>query len=107
MPILVVAGVLAVIGAVVLAVFLFGGREPTYRATATVPVGKYPEGVAVDPGTRTVYVANRGDGTLSVIDGATRTVAAAVPVGLNPEGVAMDPDTHTAYVSNNGDGTCR
>jgi serine/threonine protein kinase, bacterial len=104
-PTLMVAGVLAVIAAVALAVILLGDRGPAYRATATVPVGKYPEGVAVDPATRAVYVANRGDGTVSVIDGSTRAVTATVPVGFNPEGAAVDPGTHAVYVPNNGDGT--
>ena len=40
----------------------------TRTVTATVPVGKDPEGVAVDPGTHTVYVTNSGDGTVSVIE---------------------------------------
>ena len=34
--------------------------------TATITVGTYPLGVAVDPATGTVYVTNR-DGTVSVI----------------------------------------
>jgi len=34
----------------------------------------------VDPGTHTVYVNNRGDGTVSVIDASTRTVTATVHV---------------------------
>ena len=72
-PIPVFTGVLAVIGAVVLAVFLSGcqglfGGQGSYRVTATVPVGKDPEGVAVDPGTHTVYVTNGDDNTVSVIE---------------------------------------
>ena len=78
---------LAVIGAVMLAVVLSGCRGPsgglgptatsrsaapstgpTYRVTATVPVGKWAAGVAVDPGTRTVYVTNLRDATVSVIE---------------------------------------
>src|ERR1700757_11894 len=35
--------------------------SPTYRATARVVVGETPFGVAVDPGSHTVYVPNRGD----------------------------------------------
>jgi YVTN family beta-propeller protein len=116
-PIPVLTGILAVIGAVVLAVFLSGCRGPsgghgptgssrsaapstgpTYRVTATVPAGKLPYGVAVDPGTHTVYVTN--DDGVSVIDASTRTVTATVPVGKGPEGVAVDPGTHTVYVTN-------
>ena len=53
----------------------------THTVTATVPVGKLPLGVAVDPGTHTVYVTNDEDDTVSVIDGSTHTVTATVPVG--------------------------
>ena len=82
-PVVVVIGVPAVIGAVVLAVFLSGCGGPgpaassrsaapstarTYRVNATVPVGKDPHEVAVDPGTHTVYVTNPLDGTVSVIE---------------------------------------
>ncbi|MFZ0832605.1 MAG: YncE family protein, partial [Mycobacterium sp.] len=121
----VVTGVLTVIGAVVLAVFLSGCRSPSadqastassssaapssgeqgptgqgpYGVTATVPSGKSPNGVAVDPSTHTVYVTNRDDNTVSVIDGATRAVTATVPVGKDPFRVAVDPGTHTVYVA--------
>ena len=47
-----------------------------YTVTATIPVGSRPDGVAVDPAARTVYVTNYGDGTVSVIDAATRAVTA-------------------------------
>ena len=122
----VLTGVLAAIGAVVLALFLSGCRSPSgdqastassssaapssgergpteqgpYRVTATVPAGKGPSGIAVDPSTHTVYATNRDDGTVSAIDGATRTVTATVPVGKGPRTVAVDPDTHTVYVAN-------
>jgi YVTN family beta-propeller protein len=118
-PIPVLTGVVAVIGAVVLAVFLSecggpsAGPGPTasspaatpstgptggpgpgpYRVTATVPVGKGPGGVAVDPGSHSVYVTSAYDGTVSVIDGSSRTVTATVPVGKRPLGVAVDPGT--------------
>ena len=42
-----------------------------YTVTATIGVGSRPDGVAVDPATHTVYVANFNDGTVSVIDAAT------------------------------------
>ena len=104
-PIPVIAGVLAVIGSAALVVFLTGYRGATHTASVTVPVSKNPFGVALDAGTRTVYVTNSGDNTVSVIDGSTRAVAATVPVGKKPEGVALDPGTHTVYVANSEDNT--
>lgn len=52
-----------------------------------------------------IYVANGGDGTVSVIDGKTHAVTATVHVGHGPQGVAADPQTHTVYVTNFNDGT--
>jgi len=40
-------------------------------------VGKGPEGVAVDPDTNSIYVANEHQNTMSVIDGKTNTLYAA------------------------------
>ena len=114
-PTRVLTRVLAVIGAVALATVVLcgcggltgrsGSAGPTYRATATVPVGERPYQVAVDPGSHTVYVANSDDGTVSVIDTSTRTVTATVPVGKHPGGVAVDPGNHTVYVPNYSDNT--
>jgi len=39
----------------------------TRKITATVTVGKGPDGIAVDTATHIVYTANEGDGTVSVI----------------------------------------
>ncbi|MGZ6878538.1 MAG: hypothetical protein ACXVGB_01395 [Mycobacteriaceae bacterium] len=52
-----------------------------------------------DTGTHTVYVTNRGDATVSVIDRSTRTISATVPVGKSPSGVTVDPGTHTICVA--------
>src|ERR1019366_9277800 len=71
-----------------------------YTVTATIGVGSGPDGVAVDPATRTAYVTNVDDDTVSVIDEAAGTVTATVRVGADPSGVAVDPSAHTAYVTN-------
>ncbi len=77
----------------------------TNVVAATIPVGNFPEGVAVAPDGGTVYVTNTVDGTLSVIDAATNTVTATILVGNYPYGVAITPDGGRVYVSNGSDGT--
>jgi YVTN family beta-propeller protein len=73
----------------------------TYAVTATIPVGEGPNGVAVDPITGTIYVVNQQDGTMSVIDGATKTVVTTIPLGRNTaSAVAVDPVTDSIYVTN-------
>ena len=76
-----------------------------YTVTATIPVGSGPFAVTVDPATHTAYVTNANDGTVSVIDAATRAVTATIPVGSYPYGVAVDPAAGTVYVANAGAGT--
>ena len=56
----------------------------TNNVTATVPVGDYPLGVAVNLEGTKVYVANEESNTVSVIDTATNKVIATVPVGKDP-----------------------
>jgi len=51
------------------------------------------------------YVANSGDGTVSVIDTTTRKLVATIPVGRGGDGVAVTPDGKRAYVANSGSNT--
>ncbi|MEV4351944.1 YncE family protein [Actinoplanes sp. NPDC049596] len=66
--------------------------------TATLPVGAEPEGVAVSPDSRTVYVANQGERSLSVIDVASRYVT-PVPLRNTARFVAVSRDGRRVYVS--------
>ena len=84
---------------------------------ATIPVGQYPNGVAITPDGAHAYVANQGDGTVSVIDIARNKVVATIRVGAGPVGVDITSDgTHPsehdgrrhqplAYVTNLVDNT--
>jgi len=67
---------------------------------STVTVGSKPQGVAVNPSTNTIYVANLNSNSLSVINGSTNTLADTVSVGTNPYAVAVNPSTNTVYVTN-------
>src|SRR6516225_1810298 len=53
----------------------------------------------------TVYVANEGANTVSVIATASNMVTAVIPVGIAPLGVAVTPDGSTVYVANDGANT--
>ena len=72
------------------------------------PPTKLTAGVAVDGSTKTVYVANLGWGTVSVLNSATCNAAqrngctkpaATIDVGGEPGGIAVDEATDTLYVA--------
>jgi len=80
----------------------------------TVTVGSSPDGLAFDGATHSLYVANQGDNTVSVINtdrcNASTTShchrpVATVHVGNGPVGVVVDQATHSAYVTDNGGST--
>jgi len=75
----------------------------TTKLPATVEsmhVGGYPYGVAVNTQTDRIYVANNGDGTLSVIDGSSNQVISTVPGTSGALEVAVNPNTNMIYVTN-------
>lgn len=91
--------------AVAAAGVLFTATPPVETAhtnpavVATIPVGNQPLAVAVNEITNRVYVTNRLDDTVSVIDAAARTVVASIPVGDEPWGVDVNPATNRVYVA--------
>ena len=84
------------------------------QAWPAIPVGTTARFLSINKVTNTIYVSNRDDGTLSVINGGTcnRTVhtgCSATPptttVGNVPQQIAVDEVSNTIYVVNQGDGT--
>jgi len=75
------------------------------RVVTTLGVGDYPLGVAFNPRDGNIYIANYGDGTVSVIDSATNSVIATIPVGQGPQWLAFDPHNGNLYVTNSISGT--
>ena len=70
---------------------------------ATIDVGDIPIGVVVSPDGSRVYVANAGDGTVSVIDVASRQVIdQTLPLSTQPTRVALSGDGSLLYVTHNG-----
>lgn len=75
---------------------------------ATVTVGVSPTGVSFSPDGKLVLVANRGDGTLSIltVSGKTLTPAGSIQLGdakSGPSHVAFLPDGKRALVTRDGD----
>ena len=66
-----------------------------------VGTGSQPFAVAVNPVTNKIYVANRGQNTVTVIDGATNTTRTVI-VGIQPVALAVNPVTNKVYVANSG-----
>jgi len=74
---------------------IFDARRP--RSLATIPVGRRPNGLAFDPGRRTLLVANVGDPaepsshTLSIVDTDRAAMTVSVPVAGRTRWAVYDP----------------
>jgi YVTN family beta-propeller protein len=66
--------------------------------TGRIQVGDEPEGIAVSPDGRTLYVANQGSRMLSVVDARTRKVT-SVRLRSNPRFVTTSRDGRRVFVS--------
>lgn len=62
-------------------------------------------GIAVNPTTGHVFVANSARNTVTVLDGPSMSVLATAPVGLDPGMIGVNPATNKVYVANRGDNT--
>lgn len=72
---------------------------------ASIPLGHCPARAKVNPVTNRIYVGNKLDNTVTVIDGAKNSVLATLPVGRNPTTIAINQATNMVYVANYYDNT--
>ena len=63
-----------------------------------LPTGRGPLGVAVDPSTGTVYVADFFSAAVTILNGS-RQSGRQQAVGSSPQSLAVNPGTHTVYVT--------
>jgi YVTN family beta-propeller protein len=81
---------------------IINGTTNTFVGSG-VEVGAFPLGVAVDPVTDRIYVANAGSDNLTVINGSTNQVLSVAPdTGTDPISVLYDPLTGDLYITNSG-----
>ncbi len=88
-------------------VFVVDLKASPPNVIGTVKVGKQPSGLAISPQGNLALVANRGDGTLSVlaINGKNVLVAGTMPVGSAADqvsAVAITPDGRHALAAKPG-----
>jgi YVTN family beta-propeller protein len=93
--------VVVAVGGVAWRALPIGGPEPTTtglprHVQAAIRVGNSPGAVLVAEGS--VWVANRGDGTISRVDPATNRVIATIGVGANP--TRLTADAGAVWVAN-------
>ena len=78
------------------------GPKRSNTVETIIPVGKTPWGAALCPDGTKVYVANKDDDNISVINTISNTVINTVAVGKNPWGVVINPSGTKAFIANSG-----
>jgi len=68
-----------------------------------VPTGNNPFAVCVDPVSNLVFVTNKGDSTVAVVDGKTNTKTGSVTVSSNF--IDVNPITKLLYTSDDSGAT--
>jgi YVTN family beta-propeller protein len=76
----------------------------TLREVRRVPLGAYPRGIAVDPRSRTAYVAVMGSTRVAVVDLRGFGVRWIEGVGAGPRHLVPDPAGRWLYATLNGEG---
>ena len=87
---------------------LTAADDPENSIVGFVKVGNKPVALAVGVGGALVYVANRNDDSVSVVDVSdpeAPVVLTEIPTGKKPQGAAILPDGSKLYVTNNKDNT--
>jgi YVTN family beta-propeller protein len=62
-----------------------------------IPVGKEPEGIALSPDGKTLWIGHRAAGLISIIDTATNKVTGTLTAGQMPLRIGFAPDGKRVY----------
>jgi YVTN family beta-propeller protein len=79
---------------------VYSGQTTTDLNGAEITLSILLTPTASPPTATSIFVANSGSNSVSVIDFAANAVVATFPVGTSPTGVVVNPATHRAYVAN-------
>jgi hypothetical protein len=64
----------------------------------TLPGFREPQGIAYEPSTDTIYVANAGDGSVLLLHGEGLTPAGAIELGEDADNIRIDMQSHRVLV---------
>lgn len=78
---------------------LVGIETTTNRLVSRTATGNFPDGVAYDQQDRRLFVSDKNDGAITVIDATTNTRLATIPLAHETGNVADDPTAHSVYVA--------
>jgi YVTN family beta-propeller protein len=84
----------------ILALMLASRSEAALTLITTIAVGSDPQGIAINPTTGLMYVANEGGTTVSVIDISTDAVTATITGFSGPRSIVIDTSANILYVTN-------
>ncbi|GAB3583412.1 YncE family protein [Amycolatopsis endophytica] len=85
------------------AAFAAGSPAGPAPRLVSVPVGRQPQAVTVNPVTGTAFVANTGDRTITIVQGGRAVATVGIPG--RPSDLAVDPATGLVHVANSTSGT--
>jgi YVTN family beta-propeller protein len=88
------------VAVLVAVLFLVPWRAAAQTLTGVVPVGTTPTAMAANPVTNKIYVANKDNNNVTVVDGATNATS-TINAGTLPFAVALNPVTNQVYVASN------
>jgi YVTN family beta-propeller protein len=59
---------------------------------------KEPQGVGYEPSTDTLFIANAGDGSVRLFEGATYTASGRIELGSDADNIRVDTEAHRVFI---------
>ncbi len=72
--------------------------QPAFGPVTTIPVGPFPDALALNVSAGTLYVANDDNNSVAIVDVSTDSVTGWIPGLSDPEGLALDPTSQLLFV---------
>ena len=71
----------------------------------SIPVGKRPNAITINPDTNKIYVSNYGSDSVTVIDALHNKILSTIAIGNAPNDISVNRKLNIIYVSNEKSGS--